>query len=112
MIRDFLDSKLDPIVDIHSDVCIVGGGTAGLFLAQDLCSRGIKVVVLEAGSERSVRPPEFGHFCEQLGIPFRGADNGRCFGIGGTSALWGGQMIPLARSDFEVNLPFQKVLLR
>lgn len=101
MIRDFLDPRLSANVEIQSDVCIVGGGTAGLFLAQDLCKRGLKVVVLEAGSERSVRPPEFGYSCEQIGVPFRGADNGRCFGIGGTSALWGGQMIPLSRSDFE-----------
>ena len=38
------------------DVCIVGSGAAGGFMAKELCEGGAKVVMLEAGKE--VRPSD------------------------------------------------------
>src|SRR5580693_8111978 len=38
------------------DVCIVGSGAAGGFMAKELCEGGAKVVMLEGGKE--VRPDE------------------------------------------------------
>ena len=83
----------------HAQVCIVGAGTAGIFLAQQLRKLGLQVVILEAGDALARKPEEVDQLCEQRGIRYRGADLGRSFGLGGTSALWGGQMIPLAESD-------------
>ena len=80
-------------------VCIVGAGTAGIFLAQQLSRLGFQVVMLEAGDALARKPEDVDQKCEQRGIRYRGADLGRSFGLGGTSALWGGQMIPLAESD-------------
>jgi len=82
-----------------AQVCIVGAGTAGIYLAQQLRRLGLRVVMLEAGDALARKPEEVNQLCEQRGIRYRGADLGRSFGLGGTSALWGGQMIPLAESD-------------
>lgn len=97
MIHD-LAHATGPIVR-ETDICIVGAGTAGIFLAASLRKHGLHVVLLEAGESRPRRPEEIGHTVEQRGIRYRGAHLGRSFGLGGTSLLWGGQMIPVAASD-------------
>lgn len=82
-----------------AQVCVIGAGTAGIFLAQQLRRQGVSVVVLEAGDRMARKPADVGQICEQQGIRYRGADLGRSFGLGGTSVLWGGQMLPMARTD-------------
>lgn len=99
MIRD-LSMAGEGITESRAQVCLVGGGIAGIFLGRLLGRRGVDVVVLEEGNATARTPAEADHRCRQLGTPYRGADTGRCFGLGGTSALWGGQMLPLAPSDF------------
>lgn len=56
-------------------------------------------MLLEAGDTLARRPDELDQHCVQHGIRYRGADLGRSFGLGGTSVLWGGQMLPLTPSD-------------
>jgi UDP-galactopyranose mutase len=86
---------------LRTQVCIIGAGVAGIFLANKLSENGIQVTILESGG-KSARGPEIeDHFCEQLGNKYHGAINGRSFGLGGTSALWGGQMLPLSESDIS-----------
>lgn len=98
MITDLSQATVG-LVERRVPVCIIGAGTAGLFLARQLRQHQIRVVVVEAGHSLARKPGEMGHHCEQQGIPYRGADQGRSFGLGGTSVLWGGQMIPLTVSD-------------
>jgi hypothetical protein len=88
-----------------ADVCIVGGGTAGLYLANALWRQGLQVVVLEGGARTPAAPSDFGICAQQVGIRYRGAEQGRSFGLGGTSVLWGGQMIPVTRSDISERAP-------
>lgn len=47
--------KLDPANDIVADVCIVGGGAAGLILAHELGHTGIDTVLLESGDLKPTR---------------------------------------------------------
>ena len=98
MINDLQQLDTD-LKSVSTQVCIIGGGTAGLFLAHRLVSRGIKVVVLETGGNDPMAPDTAGHEPKQTGIRYRGAYKGRSFGLGGTSVLWGGQMIPLTSGD-------------
>ncbi len=98
MIHD-LNQAGSTSVSRSTDVCIVGGGTAGLYLAQRLHRAGVRTTVLECGDEQTRRPDVMGHACRHLAVPYRGAELGRAFGLGGTSALWGGQMIPLTADD-------------
>ena len=79
----------------------MGAGTAGIFLATLLRRRGLRVFVLEAGGLGARTPSESGHICKQDGVQYRGAEVGRSFGLGGTSVLWGGQMISVTPNDME-----------
>ena len=98
MIKKLSCAILD-CTEVKTKVCIIGAGTAGIFLAQQLRKTGIHVVLLEAGDEVAKLPETVGQRCVQKGIRYRGAESGRSFGLGGTSVLWGGQLIPLSASD-------------
>lgn len=100
MIRDLHQAEAG-ITHATTQVCIIGAGTAGIFLAQQLRQQGVSVVVLEAGDRLARKPVALNQTCEQRGIRYRGADLGRSFGLGGTSALWGGQLLPLTQGDLE-----------
>lgn len=96
-----LQTAESPCSEITTSVCIVGAGTAGIFLANNLRKQGISVVLLESGDTGPRRPHQIDQVCEQRGINYKGAELGRNFGVGGTSVLWGGQMIPLSRGDLS-----------
>ena len=97
MIRDSL--RLSASSAVCTDVCIIGGGTAGILLAVLLRRRGARVVVLELGDTTSRRTQAAEFSVDQRGIHYRGATLGRSFGLGGTSVLWGGQMISVTPLD-------------
>jgi choline dehydrogenase-like flavoprotein len=97
MIHDL--NQADRAIELRTAVCIVGGGTAGLYLADALARRRIDTVVLEAGGFSPTPPQDFGIATRQGEMHYRGAERGRSFGLGGTSVLWGGQMIPMTPGD-------------
>lgn len=100
MIND-LQTIAESQIIVTTQVCIIGAGTAGIFLAQELSRLGIDSVILELGDKKVSLPSDIGERCLQLGIPYKGEEKGRVFGLGGTSTLWGGQMISLSPSDFK-----------
>lgn len=100
MIKDLQSIDVSQ-VNLRVDVCIVGAGTAGIFLGQRLNELGLRVILLECGEKTIRKPSQSDEDCLQVGVPFKGAQLGRGFGLGGTSALWGGQMISLSPSDIE-----------
>jgi choline dehydrogenase-like flavoprotein len=69
-------------------------------LAVRLARQGIHVVVLESGGERVPASDDL-NFVEQAGQPYRGALEGRMRGLGGTSRLWGGAMLPFLPCEME-----------
>lgn len=100
MIHD-LNASPDYVNKTSAEVCIIGAGVAGIFLAKLLRQRGVAVTLIECGNTTSQTPAQKDEYCEKKGSNYRGAENGRAFGLGGTSSLWGGQMIPLSESDFS-----------
>lgn len=99
MIKDLYTIKEN--INLTTQVCIVGAGTVGIYLAKKLRDKNIEVILLESGDNVVKTPEEFQLESVQKGISYSGAENGRGIGLGGTSALWGGQMIPLVESDFK-----------
>lgn len=78
---------------------IIGGGTVGIYLAVQLARKGQEVVIVEAGNE------SHGNFSNDtfssVGFPHRGIKIGRSRSLGGTSNLWGGQLVEYQPADFN-----------
>ncbi len=78
---------------------IIGGGTVGLYVARELTKRGQEVLVVESGGMAlDSFPPES---YASVGNPHDGIRLGRARNLGGTSNLWGGQLVEFQRADFE-----------
>lgn len=84
---------------ISAKVCIVGGGTAGLFLAHRLRLSKIPVTIVEAGGDQANKLKNFIYKFKNNSYEQSIADKN--FSLGGTSAIWGGQMIPFQKSDMK-----------
>lgn len=87
--------------DITADICVVGAGAAGCYLAQALSRNGLDTVVLEAGGESATSAEAFGFEPAMTGALYRGATDGRFFGLGGSTAHWGGALIPHGSADLR-----------
>ena len=83
----------------QQQVLIVGGGTVGIYLAVELAKTGQDVLVVEAGNERLDNFPEDSF--ESVGRPHATIKIGRSRSLGGTSNLWGGQLVEYQPVDFE-----------
>jgi choline dehydrogenase-like flavoprotein len=89
---DLTQTELSP-EPVRTQVCIVGGGIAGIVLAHRLAEHGLEVALLEAGGpsiqQSSTVIPELS------GLPHHGLAEGQLRVFGGTSLRWGGQLLPL-----------------
>jgi choline dehydrogenase-like flavoprotein len=97
-----LDEAFSRTIELSASVCIVGAGIAGLVAATRLArDKKRRIVVIESGHgefESSVSPlNEIDDPCDN----YRGAQTGRSRGLGGTSLLWSGKLIPLSAQDMQ-----------
>lgn len=105
----FLESSRIPQdTTLEFDICICGGGAAGLALARDLIGAGLRTVVLESGGfhrERRVQDLYAGRnvsrIYEDEGGSFRDyLRSTRSHYLGGSSNCWGGWCRPFDALDF------------
>ncbi len=87
---------------IESDVTVVGAGAAGIVIAMELSRAGKRVTLVESGG------PRYSERVQALAeTPFRDAElhppMSECTRrqIGGTSAIWGGRVVPFDPVDFD-----------
>ncbi|MGZ5195889.1 MAG: FAD-dependent oxidoreductase [Ramlibacter sp.] len=87
---------------LWADVCIVGGGAAGISLALSLSGQGLKIVLLESGEMREHAATQAlyaGEVAdEKLHSP---PDKYRQRRMGGSTVTWGGRCVPFDPIDFE-----------
>ena len=104
--RDWVDLAAGGEVQTaHADVCIVGAGAAGLYLARKLAESGVSVVLVEAGPLRAIPAHEAGFMPDFGAHRYPGATIGRYFGMGGTTSRWGGALVPHSRHDLREEQP-------
>ncbi|WP_263383219.1 GMC oxidoreductase [Granulicella arctica] len=86
----------------RTQICIVGGGIAGLVLATTLARSGIEVHLLEAGgqsAEPEARSQEI-YTAAMAASHHSGTTEGRFRTFGGSSTRWGGQLLPYTADIF------------
>lgn len=83
------------------EVIVVGAGAAGLTVGIALAKAGRRVLLVEGGPA-SPRPDfPISNAGPSTGIAHRGLTIGRMKALGGTTLLWGGQLVPFGPSDFR-----------
>jgi choline dehydrogenase-like flavoprotein len=97
MIQDLTQSK--GVGAINADVCLIGGGAAGITIARELGSRGKRVCLVEGGSLKYETESQNLYDGQNVGLPIA-LQGGRLRFLGGTTNHWGGRCAELDSSDF------------
>lgn len=98
----FIDGRSLPDGEtLSTDICIIGGGPAGILLALELAGSGRDVTLLEAGdiyyedaTQDLMTGPVLGH-------PYTPLDEARLRFLGGSSNHWSGNCLLYTEVDFE-----------
>ena len=98
----FIDARNlpeDKVVD--SDICIVGGGAAGITIAKELRNNSYRVCLLESGGLKPDKLTQSLSDGENIGLPYFPIikTSHRC--LGGNTNLWNSYCIPFDDIDFE-----------
>jgi choline dehydrogenase-like flavoprotein len=92
---------------LRAQLCIIGGGAAGITIARELIGSGVDVVLLESGGMEADPATQALYVGDLVGAPFYGAGNEiqldecRLRYLGGTTNHWTGFCRPLEPFDFE-----------
>lgn len=78
---------------------VIGGGAVGLYAASQLVERGREVIVIEAGDTHLGNFPADSY--TSVGRDHSGVRIGRSRTLGGTTNLWGGQLVEFQPLDFN-----------
>lgn len=99
MLRDA--NAVPPLATLRADVCVVGGGAAGITVARDLRESGLTVVVLESGGLEHDGATQSLYEGTAGGDADVGLTACRERAFGGSTARWAGWCRPLDADDFE-----------
>ncbi|MFD2741002.1 FAD-dependent oxidoreductase [Sulfitobacter aestuarii] len=86
---------------IDVDLCIVGGGPAGVTLALELAGTPLRVALIESGDLFYEDDTQELYAGPNLGFQYDPLDEARLRFLGGSSNHWSGHCMRLARVDFE-----------
>ncbi len=100
MIYDLNEIKNDPFKDKLFDVCIIGGGVAGITLAMYL-KKNLNILLLEAGGMDYSEESQEVYKGKNIGHEYFDLDACRARWLGGTSNMWQGWCAPLDSFDFK-----------
>jgi hypothetical protein len=98
MIFDLNKENIDS--DYDFDVCVIGGGPAGITFALELGDLNLKVCLIESGDLTIKRKNQKLNKARNIGIRYKDLSIQRGRLLGGTSNFWGGNCIPMDPIDF------------
>ena len=81
------------------DVCIIGSGAVGLYIANKLCNENLKVSIVDIGGDNLSKKIYYDRESIFVSDKYHGALEGRNFGLGGSTQSWGGVLIPYSKYD-------------
>jgi hypothetical protein len=87
--------------EINSDITIVGAGMTGLFLAYLIKDKFNKIIIIEKGNEISKIDINQKQKILSKNMKHQGVLKGISQGIGGTTKLWGGQLVEFLKDDIK-----------
>ena len=98
----FIDSReLTENSLLQADVCIIGGGAAGISMAREFIGTNKKVILLESGGFEYNQDIQALYSGDNTGLPSFDIDVNRLRFFGGTTNHWAGHSRPLDPIDFE-----------
>lgn len=87
---------------IETEVCIVGGGAAGITLAREFTDSGFRVILLESGGEKLEQATQDLYAGSDIGRPYEKFSASRLRYFGGTTNHWGRVWCDMPHAlDFE-----------
>ena len=100
MILDFQQSLTG--YDFTADLIVVGSGPVGLAIASEFATNAnIKVLVLESGADKMTSFQSDLNKVISSGDVATGQEGSRARALGGSSTLWGGQLVQFGEIDFQ-----------
>lgn len=88
--------------NVEADVCIVGGGPAGIAMALDLAGAGVRVTVLESGGHERDEAIQELYAGDNVGQHYVDLDLTRLRFLGGSTNHWEGYSLPMDARDLAV----------
>ncbi|MGJ4931206.1 GMC oxidoreductase [Bradyrhizobium sp. HKCCYLS2038] len=87
---------------LDAEICIIGGGPAGIVIARELLATSRSVILVESGACRPDKLIQGLNAAElAAGTRHPPPEMYRERRFGGSSTIWGGRCVPLSPSDFE-----------
>ena len=86
--------------DLDTDICLIGGGAAGITLARAFIDTPFRVCLVESGGLDFEAETQRLYAGESIGLPHHGMEVGRLRFLGGTTNHWGGRCTRLDALDF------------
>jgi choline dehydrogenase-like flavoprotein len=94
-------NQADGTLALEGEVCVIGGGAAGITLTRRLLAAGRTVVLLESGGLDYEAPVAALNAGENTGEDYYDLEDSRLRFFGGTTAIWGGRCAELDPIDLE-----------